>query len=332
MEIYTNREYLLHRQEYTFNDSVIVPIGGGKDSIVTLELLKKYLQRKIPMIINPPKATLETALMAEEIFGENLLDKVILKNGYDQLSGLQNSKPFECVGTFAEVNAALKLTLKQYPDECPHLMRDFEGTTVPQTSSISIEEDFIGEHFLTETFEHILKCRQSTYRTIRKFLPDRTVYIADRNENLINDKQLTNDRKVVLKLGQNYLEHLAQYDSIIKTLGISLKDHPNLAEDPRILLKNFNEPRKTVALSIVQQMNDEFYMMNDQIFMVEHGQSMLSYNADGRNTLLGDHNLFNMMVAAATCRALHVPETTVQKGFVNFKPLPHRLEFPRLKG
>ncbi|CAF3375749.1 unnamed protein product [Rotaria sp. Silwood1] len=299
---------------------------------------------------------------------------------------------------------------------------------------------------------------QSTYRTIRKFLPDRTVSIADRNMNLIDNQQLANDPKVVLRLGDNYLEDLSEYDLIIKTPGISLKHHPKLANDPRIssqadlflsvfssqtigitgtkgkstttsliyhivqkyttnvvlvgnigippfdmidqitsetlivyelsshqlqfirqaprisvllnifqehldyycsyeqyqqsklnivrfqnendfviynadnaiitdFLADFKDPRKRVALSVTQQLKDGFYIMNNQIFIAEQGHSVLFYDANGRKTLMGDHNLFNMMAAAAVCRILTVPDDTIQEGFNDFKSLPHRLEY-----
>ncbi|MFA6806482.1 MAG: hypothetical protein WCR29_03595, partial [Bacteroidales bacterium] len=42
------------------NNRVIVPIGGGKDSVVTLELLRKSSMEIIPLIINPRGATLNS--------------------------------------------------------------------------------------------------------------------------------------------------------------------------------------------------------------------------------------------------------------------------------
>jgi len=46
------------------NEGYIIPIGGGKDSVVTLELLKKLHLPLVPFIINPREATTETARQA----------------------------------------------------------------------------------------------------------------------------------------------------------------------------------------------------------------------------------------------------------------------------
>lgn len=55
------------------NQSVIVPIGGGKDSVVTLERLPRDKQR-IPFIINPRGATLNCAARA----GFNANDEIVI--------------------------------------------------------------------------------------------------------------------------------------------------------------------------------------------------------------------------------------------------------------
>ncbi|HBL40538.1 MAG TPA: hypothetical protein DDY98_02790 [Ruminococcaceae bacterium] len=64
------------------------------------------------------------------IFGSNLLDIEDLQNDFLGLTGQAESKPFECVGTVREVNAALAQTKKQYlarGEKLPLLLRDYEA-------------------------------------------------------------------------------------------------------------------------------------------------------------------------------------------------------------
>ena len=71
-------------------DGVIVPIGGGKDSVVTLELLKKHRSNVIPLIINPRGATLETLKMA----GFEEKDAIIIHRTIDKNLLALNAKGF----------------------------------------------------------------------------------------------------------------------------------------------------------------------------------------------------------------------------------------------
>jgi len=67
------------------------------------------------------------------IFGSCLLDDPEMRPFFNELRGLTESKPFECVGTVDEVNSALNITYyKWYADPgCrPLLLRDFHPSTV----------------------------------------------------------------------------------------------------------------------------------------------------------------------------------------------------------
>ncbi|GHV34919.1 hypothetical protein FACS1894178_3400 [Bacteroidia bacterium] len=57
-----------------------------------------------------------------EIFGENLLDKPSLRKEFEELTGIAAVKPFECVGTVAEVNQALAMFKAKYPDDTSYLL------------------------------------------------------------------------------------------------------------------------------------------------------------------------------------------------------------------
>ena len=59
---------------------------------------------------------------------------------------------------------------------------------------------------------------KSTYNFIRKYLPSKHLTIIDKNNIIIDDKN------VDLVTGDNYLDNLDIYDLIIKSPGISLKD------------------------------------------------------------------------------------------------------------
>lgn len=92
-------------------------------------------------------------------------------------------------------------------------------------------------------------------------------------------------------------------------------------------LDQYNKPRNMIALSIAQPIRNGFQIVNNKIFTIENGQYSLFYDNARPRSLMGEHNLFNMMVATAVCRVLSIPDTIVQESFLDFKSLPHRLEF-----
>lgn len=60
-----------------------------------------------------------------KIYGENLLDKPSLLPIFNELTGVDNVKPFECIGTVEEVNIALCLAVEKNKNQLPWLLKRF---------------------------------------------------------------------------------------------------------------------------------------------------------------------------------------------------------------
>ena len=61
------------------------------------------------------------------IYKEDVLDKASLLFEFNQLLGLENSKPFECVGTIDDVKNALDIIVKKYPNHNPTLINYYKS-------------------------------------------------------------------------------------------------------------------------------------------------------------------------------------------------------------
>jgi len=57
-----------------------------------------------------------------KIFGRNLLEDMELDKYYRELTGLDKTKPFECVGTRDEVKEAVKMIVDKYKENVPDLL------------------------------------------------------------------------------------------------------------------------------------------------------------------------------------------------------------------
>ncbi len=96
-------------QETWKEDTVLVPIGGGKDSAVTLELLKEAGASCYGYVINPRGATIHTAEVAgipndRMILVKRTLDKTMLD--LNQQGYLNGHTPFSAIVAFSSLIAA----------------------------------------------------------------------------------------------------------------------------------------------------------------------------------------------------------------------------------
>ncbi len=98
----------------------------------------------------------------KRIFGKSLLEDETLLPTLLELTGMSEVKPFDCIGTIDEVNAALCATIRKQPDDTlPRLLEKYrESPAFAKYEGFAIETLLNGydtDHFLPEKFEKILK-------------------------------------------------------------------------------------------------------------------------------------------------------------------------------
>jgi len=96
------------------------------------------------------------------IFGKNLFEMPQMLTYLKQLTGIDEVKPFECVGTIDEVNAALQIFIDQRLHEKLPLLIDYYSNTTnfPKYSPVlakTILAEFNTEHFLEPRFLQIIQ-------------------------------------------------------------------------------------------------------------------------------------------------------------------------------
>jgi hypothetical protein len=98
----------------------------------------------------------------EQIFGKDLFADASLWDYLKQLTGIDEVKPFECVGTVDEVNHALRMILSDHEDEkLPVLLRQYKESMRYAKEDIYMSQGLLNSfdngHFLNDKFLTILK-------------------------------------------------------------------------------------------------------------------------------------------------------------------------------
>ena len=93
-----------------------------------------------------------------EIFGRDLFeDKELLKT-FIELTGNGETKPFECVGTYEEVNFAISLTIsKLNKNDLPYLLKYYKDNFELSDINVDITKRFNEDNNLTEEQKHLIK-------------------------------------------------------------------------------------------------------------------------------------------------------------------------------
>lgn len=151
------KKFLVKSRKNDFSGN-IVPVGGGKDSIVTLELLKEEKEKNVCLIVNPRGATIDTVNVAGygientiEVF-RKLDSKLLELNNQGFLNG---HVPFSAMLAFLGIFCALLtnkenviLSNESSADECTD---EESGANHQYSKSMEFEKDFVSyvEKYIT---------------------------------------------------------------------------------------------------------------------------------------------------------------------------------------
>lgn len=158
--------------------------------------------------------TLFAAFLSEEklvdVFGKNMFEEESLINDFKDILGLGDMKPFECVGTFEEAQAAFKMASEKHKNtavvsalinDVTITEKEIEDLFKTQAAK-TIPDSFIFSGINSVAILGYGKEGQATEKYITTHAPDTQIIIADKKD------------------GEDYIEKAHTADLIIKTPGM----------------------------------------------------------------------------------------------------------------
>lgn len=107
------------------------------------------------------------AKSVQQIFGKDMLSDINLCPTLEKLIGIHPEKPFECVGSRDEVNAALQEVISKYKSRgelLPALLEYYDGLSIEKRDFAAIRDSFDGNNNVPERFLPLLKAAITDYR------------------------------------------------------------------------------------------------------------------------------------------------------------------------
>ena len=163
MNISANSDRHFQRFSFDKNEQILVPVGGGKDSVVTLETLVKNKRPVRPLIMNPRGASIETAGVAGFPESEIL---TINRSIHPQLIGLNKQgflnghTPFSALLAFSSLLAGRLANsgIIALSNESSANEATVPGTTINHqySKSLAFEKDFreYVSRFISDDFDY----------------------------------------------------------------------------------------------------------------------------------------------------------------------------------
>lgn len=170
-------------------------------------------------------------------------------------------------------------------------------------------------------------------------------------------EDINSSMTIIFELSSHQLEHVnhSPHISILLNIYEEHLDHYNSYADYQIAKANIFKFQKKEDVLIYNADNDltNYYVKaletkqvkypfsfarenikeygtfieEDFINYVQNTELNKIYNINTKRSLIGKHNLNNIMAAITACKILHIKDSDIVQGIGSFEPLPHRMEY-----
>ncbi len=245
MEIKVNEEleHHIHPQAYNSNGINLIPVGGGKDSCVTVSLLKDFKDKNMFFTVNDQKARTDTVLAAgynekDIVRTYRTIDENLLKLNSEGF--LNGHTPFSAIVAFLSLYCAYLVGGKYIvlSNESSANETNIEGVNVNHqySKSYEFEEDFTAyvqkNIFGYDGIEYFSLLRPFSELQIAKMFASLTQYHETfRSCNRGSKKNVWCGKCAKCLFVFTILSPFIEYDKLVSIFGNDMLDDPDCTAD-----------------------------------------------------------------------------------------------------